>query len=222
MISRRLFSTTARSLSNVGSAPIILPEGVSISINKKYIDPVTKLRQKLEEKRKGKPPVHLTQQVSIKGPKGEVSIDIAKFVKLEEESNKLKVTVNDKTQKTQKSMWGTTRTLINNSINGVNEGHLAIIKFVGTGYRASIEEGEKGHQILNMRVGYCVPQIIKVPRDLKVQVPLPHRIIVEGVDKQKVKQLAATIRKYRPPEPYKGKGIFVDSETIKLKTRKIK
>ncbi|CAN6642009.1 large ribosomal subunit protein uL6m [Trichomonascus vanleenenianus] len=220
--SRRLFSTASVLRSNVGSSPIIIPEGVTLRLSEKKIDEVTELRMQLDSQRKGKPKVNLTKTIELSGPKGSMQIDLAQFVNIEIENNKARVLVDSQDKRVQRSMWGTTRTLVNNAVSGVVEGHMSIIKFVGTGFRAVLETDDKNRQVLNLRVGYCVPIPIKVPADLKVSVPLPHRIIIEGVDKQRVKQLAAAIRKHRPPEPYKGKGIFVDGETIKLKARKIK
>lgn len=222
VVAARAFSSSSLCMSNVGSSPIVVPDGVKIEVKPKVLDAVTKMRMELDNKRKGKTPIHLTKIATITGPRGEVAVELADFVSITEDGNKVRVDVQDKAKRAHKQMWGTTRTLLNNSVSGVSEGHLSIIKFVGTGYRAILENDDKGNQILNLRVGYCVPQIVKVPKDLKVTVPLPHRVIIEGNDKQRVKQLAATIRKYRPPEPYKGKGIFVDGETIKLKNKKVK
>jgi large subunit ribosomal protein L6 len=218
----RCFSTSTNLRSHVGSAPLILPPGVELSVTPKQLDEVTLLRMKLDSQRNGKPKINLTQTVQVTGPKGSVQLDVADFIKIVVNGDKAKVSIPEEQARAQRQMWGTTRSLINNGINGVSEGHLSIIKFVGTGYRAILETGDKGQQQLSLRVGYCVPKTVRIPKDLKVTVPLPHRVIIEGIDKQKVKLLAATIRKFRPPEPYKGKGIFVDNETIKLKNRKIK
>lgn len=227
VLGRRLFSTTMGRMSNVGSAPIIVPQGVKLEVQTKTLDPVTRLRMHLDSQRNGKARINLTKTVKITGPKGSTTVDIPNFVNLdlnvdEAVGGKVKVIVPESEKRAQRQMWGTTRTLISNSVNGVFEGHLAILKFVGTGFRAVLEKNSTGKEYLSLRVGYCVPIPIKIPSGIKVTVPLPHRVIIEGVDKQKVKQLAATIRKHRPPEPYKGKGIFVDNETIKLKNRKIK
>lgn len=226
-VGRRLFSTSTIRSSHVGSAPIIVPQGVNLKVDKKDLDPVTKMRMHSERHRNGKAKINLTQTVTVTGPKGELSVDIPEFVNLDVKSSqdnggKARVVVPDREKRHQRQMWGTTRTLINNSVTGVFEGHLSILKFVGTGFRATLEKTEAGKEYLSLRVGYCVPIPVKIPAGIKVTVPLPHRVIIEGVDKQKVKLLAATIRKHRPPEPYKGKGIFVDNETIKLKNRKIK
>lgn len=168
----------------------------------------------------------------MKGPLGETTLDIAEFVNIsiaKPETNgnesilKLTVGIEDETHTPQRQMWGTTRSLLNNYITGVSEGHISILKFVGTGFRAALEKNpDTGKERISLKVGYNIPIPVEIPEGIKIQLPLPHRMIIEGIDKQAVKLLAAKIRKTRKPEPYKGKGIFVDNETIKLKARKIK
>jgi large subunit ribosomal protein L6 len=111
----------------------------------------------------------------------------------------------------------------------VSEGHTAILRLVGVGYRATIENTAttaspefEGQQFVSLKVGYSHPIELPVPRGVKATVPQPTRILLEGIDKQVVLQFAAHIREWRVPEPYKGKGIFVNGETIKLKAKKIK
>lgn len=187
----------------------------------------------LNSKRRGKPKINLTQVASIKGPKGQVEIELADFVKIKMEDpdpqagdgavRKAIVTVEKEDVEHQRQMWGTTRGLLNNGVIGVSEGHISIIKLVGTGFRASLEKDKTTNkEYLSLKVGYCVPMRVDVPEGISVKLPLPHRIILEGNDKQQVRLLAANIRRFRKPEPYKGKGVFVDGETIQLKTRKIK
>lgn len=228
----RLFHVSSVAPSHIGSAPITIPSNVEVTIKPKDIDSITQMRMELNSKRRGKHPINLTQVATIKGPLGETTLDIAEFVNIAIEkqeaggndaSSKLFVKVEDETHNPQRQMWGTTRSLLNNSITGVSEGHIAILKFVGTGFRAALEKSpETGKERISLKVGYCVPIPVEIPEGIKIQLPLPHRMIIEGIDKQAVKLLAAKIRKYRQPEPYKGKGIFVDGETIKLKARKIK
>lgn len=202
--------------------PISLPSAAKIEFKTKVIDEVTALRMKMDSLRQGKPKIHLTKTLTVSGPKGQLNIDLPNFVDVSQHDNTLSVTVADPKMKHQRSMWGTSRTLINNGIVGVTEGHLCIVRFVGTGFRAVLEKNPDGSDYLSLRVGYCVPRIVPVPRDILVKVPVPHRITIEGCDKQRIKLLAAEIRKHRKPEPYKGKGIFIDDETIKLKQKKIK
>lgn len=213
----RQFCTSSIRLSNIGREPILLPQGTTLKLVPKAVDEVTALRAQLDRLRNGKPRIHLTQELTISGPAGELSLDLADFIGVQVAENRAEISVPEPDVKTQRTMWGTTRTLIANAVTGVNEGHLCIVKLVGTGFRAHLE----GDEIV-LRVGFSVPRKAKIPDDLKVTVPVPHRVIIEGCDKQKVKALAATLRAFRKPEPYKGKGVFVDDETIKLKQKKIK
>jgi large subunit ribosomal protein L6 len=124
---------------------------------------------------------------------------------------------------------GTTRAYLANHILGVSEGHTAILRLVGVGYRAEIISNPTtvspeypGQQFVNLKVGYSHPIELGVPQGVKASCPQPTRILLEGVEKEVVMAFAAKIRKWRVPEPYKGKGIFVNGETIKLKNKKIK
>lgn len=124
---------------------------------------------------------------------------------------------------------GTTRAYLQNHLMGVSEGHTCILRLVGVGYRATIEKSAvtvspefEGQQFVSLKVGYSHPIELPVPKGVRATTPQPTRIMLEGIDKEVVKSLAARIRKWRVPEPYKGKGIFVDAETIKLKAKKIK
>lgn len=121
------------------------------------------------------------------------------------------------------------RALIQNSVSGVSEGHVAILRLVGVGYRATLESSVPtlkpsypGQQFISLKLGFAHPVELGVPEGVKASVPQPTRILLEGVDKQVVTDFAAKIRAWRKPEPYKGKGIFVNDETIKLKAKKIK
>lgn len=124
---------------------------------------------------------------------------------------------------------GTVRALLQNHILGVSEGHTAILRLVGVGYRATVETTAvtkkpeyEGQMFVKPRVGYSHPIELGVPMGVKASCPQPTRILLEGPDKETVMQFAAKIRAWRVPEPYKGKGIFVNDETIKLKAKKIK
>ena len=121
------------------------------------------------------------------------------------------------------------RALLQNSIAGVSEGHISILRLVGVGYRATIEPTATtispsfpSQKFVNLKLGYAHPVELGIPEGVKASTPQPTRILLEGVSKQAVKQFAAEIRAWRKPEPYKGKGIFVDGETIRLKAKKIK
>lgn len=124
---------------------------------------------------------------------------------------------------------GTTRAYLQNHILGVSEGHSAILSFVGVGFRASVEntattvEAEyPGQKFINLKVGFSHPVEVGIPKGVTASTPQPTRLLLEGPEKEVVMQFAANIRKWRVPEPYKGKGIFVNGETIKLKNKKIK
>jgi large subunit ribosomal protein L6 len=111
---------------------------------------------------------------------------------------------------------------------GVSEGHTAILRLVGVGYRATVEErgGKKaqfpGQKFLCLKLGFTHPVEEPIPVGIKVTTPQPTRILVEGVDKEMIMSFAGRVRKWRPPEPYKGKGVFINDQTIKLKQKKIK
>lgn len=140
-------------------------------------------------------------------------------VSLSEDGKKLLVNAPTPEIKHHKAMWGTIRALLQNHVTGVSEGHSAILRLVGVGYRASIEGGGKR---VGLKVGYSHPIEMEIPEGVKASTPQPTRILLEGPDKEVLKEFAAKIREWRKPEPYKGKGIFINDETIKLKAKKIK
>ena len=124
---------------------------------------------------------------------------------------------------------GTTRAYLQNHVLGVSEGHTAILRLVGVGYRATVENTATtvqaeypGQKFVSLKVGYSHPIELGIPTGVTASIPQPTRILLEGVEREAVNQFAAEIRKWRKPEPYKGKGIFVNGETIKLKAKKIK
>lgn len=162
---------------------------------------------------------------------GELNLRIPTYMTLErtKPNGPIALKVTDPKIKQQREMWGTTRAYINNYIIGVSEGHTTILKLVGVGYRATVEttattvESEyDGQQFVNLKVGYSHPIELGIPKGVTASCPQPTRILLEGMDKEVIKQFAAHIRKWRVPEPYKGKGIFVNDETIQLKAKKIK
>jgi large subunit ribosomal protein L6 len=110
---------------------------------------------------------------------------------------------------------------------GVSEGHTAILRLVGIGYRASVEEIKAkaefpGQKTLCLKLGYTHPIELGIPRGVTASTPMPTRILLEGINREEVMSFAGRIRKWRPPEPYKGKGVFINDQTIKLKQKKIK
>ncbi|CAF9936968.1 MAG: hypothetical protein ALECFALPRED_007022 [Alectoria fallacina] len=160
-----------------------------------------------------------------------MSVQLPPYMSLDhdKETRKASLSILDREERKQREMWGTTRAYLNNHILGVSEGHNATLRLVGVGYRATIEPSAvsvkpeyPGQQFVSLKVGYSHPIELGIPLGMKASTPQPTRILLEGVEKEVVYQFAASIRKWRVPEPYKGKGIFVDGETIKLKAKKIK
>lgn len=124
-------------------------------------------------------------------------------------------------------MLGTTWSYLNRYVRGVSEGHTTVLRLVGIGYRATVElrpqeEQYPGQQFIILKLGFSHPVIMPVPLGMKASAPQVTRILLEGIDKETMHEFAAKIRRWRVPEPYKGKGIFVNEETIKLKQKKIK
>lgn len=195
---RRTFSTARCLQSYVGSAPISIPSGVSLSDL-----PIA-----------SKAP---SKTIVVRGPKGELNLRVPSYLTIDKADSPtgstLTLSIQNASAKEQRSMWGTTRALLSNSIVGVTEGFTVSIKFVGVGYRAAVE----GTTIV-IRVGYSKPVVLDIPEGVTAKCPQPTALILDGSDKQVVTQFAADIRSYRPPEPYKGKGIFVDNEKIKIKS----
>jgi len=110
---------------------------------------------------------------------------------------------------------------------GVSEGHTAVLRLVGIGYRAAVEDRPKqaeypGQKTLTMKLGYTHPVDLLVPKGVQASTPNPTRILLEGINREEVMSFAGRIREWRKPEPYKGKGVFINDETIKLKQKKIK
>jgi len=151
--------------------------------------------------------------VVIKGPKGELFQKIRPEIKIEIKEGKIFVSPKIETKKT-KAFWGLTRTLLFNMIKGVVEGYEKKLQIEGLGYKAEIEGGN-----LVLRVGFSHPVKVEAPKGIKFSVD-KNIITVSGIDKELVGQIAAKIRKIRPPEPYKGKGIRYLGEVVKIKPGK--
>ena len=152
--------------------------------------------------------------VTVKGPKGQLSEQISKEMIIEQESGVL--TVKRPTDdKRHRALHGLSRTLINNMVVGVTKGYTKNLDIVGVGYRAQ-KQGNK----LVLNVGYSHPVEFTEPAGIQFDVPAPNKIVVSGIDKQLVGQLAANIRAVREPEPYKGKGIKYDNEVVLRKEGK--
>ncbi len=153
--------------------------------------------------------------ITIKSNKGELSHDIHPLVKVLQEDNKLKVTVTNNS-KLAKALSGTTRALMQNMVTGVTEGFERKLNIVGVGYRAAVSG-----KVLNLSLGFSHPVAFAIPAGITIETPSQTEIIVKGIDKQKVGQIAANIRRYRQPEPYKGKGVrYADERIIRKETKK--
>ena len=152
--------------------------------------------------------------VSVKGPKGQLSTPISKDMIIEQDNGVLTVK-RPSDDKRHRALHGLSRTLINNMVVGVSKGYEKNLDIVGVGYRAQ-KQGNK----LVLNVGYSHPVEFAEEDGITFDVPNPNKIIVKGIDKQKVGQVAADIRAVRSPEPYKGKGIKYDYEVVRRKEGK--
>jgi len=152
--------------------------------------------------------------VSVKGPKGELKFDTVPHVQIAQEGNTLQVS--PLTADADRHA-GTARAQIANMIKGVTAGFLRKLELVGVGYRAQAQ-GRK----LNLTLGYSHPVVFAVPEGILVETPTPTEILIKGANRQLVGQVAANIRAYRPPEPYKGKGVKYSDEVIVRKEAKKK
>lgn len=175
-------------MSRIGRLPIQIPAGVDIKID--------------------------GQNVTVKGPKGELSLVVAKPIEVKLEDGQVLVTRPDD-ERESRSLHGLTRTLINNNIIGVTEGYSKGLEVVGTGYRVQA----KG-QNLEFNLGYSHSITVEPPAGITFQVEGNNKVTVLGIDKQAVGEVAANIRKLRKPEPYKGKGVRYAGEQIRRKAGK--
>jgi len=152
--------------------------------------------------------------VKIKGPKGELQREIHPNMKLELKDSNLEVKRPDD-QKTNKALHGLTRALVQNMVVGVTSGYKKILDIVGVGYRVEL----KGANLL-LNMGYSHPIYFMPPAEIKIETPTQTQIVISGIDKQLVGQVAAKLRSIRKPEPYKGKGIKYSGEHILRKAGK--
>lgn len=152
--------------------------------------------------------------VTVKGPKGELSLRCADPISVSVENGSVSVQrPND--DKRSKQLHGLTRTLIANMVRGVTGGFSKTLDIVGVGYRAQSQGGK-----LNIAVGFSHPVVVEPPKGIDIKVEGTNKIVISGADKQQVGQLAAQIRAIRPPEPYKGKGIRYEGERVRRKLGK--
>jgi len=156
------------------------------------------------------------QTVSIKGPKGALSLVLHDDIQAKMEKDGIKVDPRFETKRAQ-SQWGTSRTLINNLIAGVTKGFEEKLEINGVGYRAAVQ-GKN----LQLQLGFAHDVVYPIPEGITIVTPKPTEITITGTDKQKVGQVAAELRDFRPPEPYKGKGVKYADERIFRKEGKKK
>lgn len=152
--------------------------------------------------------------VAVKGPKGELAREIAKDLTVKIEENTLTVE-RPSDAKEHRSLHGLTRTLINNMVVGVTQGFTKTLEISGVGYRAA-KAGNK----VTLSLGFSHPVEVEPPQGLSLDVPAPNKIVVSGINKEAVGAMAAKIRGYREPEPYKGKGIKYEGEVVRRKVGK--
>ena len=177
-------------MSRIGKKPVPVPSGVTATVS--------------------------GQTVKVKGPKGALSLVLDENLSAKLEGNALQISKRNDGARA-KSMWGTSRTLVNNLVTGVTKGYEKKLEITGVGYRAALQ-GKN----LQIALGYSHDVIFPIPEGIAITTPKPTEILIAGIDKQKVGQVAAEIRGFRPPEPYKGKGVKYANEYIFRKEGKKK
>jgi large subunit ribosomal protein L6 len=154
--------------------------------------------------------------VTLKGKKGALSLDLNSEVQVAQDGNELSVKGRSNSRFAS-AMSGTTRALLANMVRGVSDGFEKKLELVGVGYRAQVQ-GKK----LNLTLGFSHPVVFSVPEGISVETPSQTEVIIRGADKQQVGHVAAEIRSFRPPEPYKGKGVRYSDERVIIKEAKKK
>jgi len=177
-------------MSRIGKKAVAVPSGVTVTID--------------------------GQTVTVKGPKGQLAWTVAEEIEVKQDGGELTLTKRQETQRAQ-AMWGLSRTLVANMVQGVTEGYEQTLELVGVGYRAAL----KG-QALSMQLGFSHDVDIPPPAGITFVVPKQTEIKISGIDKQMVGETAARIRRIRPPEPYKGKGVRYAGEKVRRKEGKKK
>lgn len=152
--------------------------------------------------------------VTVKGPLGQLQRELPRLINVKQQDNQIIVSRNTDS-KEERSLHGLTRTLVANMVDGVTKGYSKTLELVGVGYRAT----KQGDNVV-ISIGYSHPVNITPPAGIQLEVPVPTKIVVKGIDKEAVGSIAANIRAVREPEPYKGKGIKYDTERIRRKVGK--
>ena len=177
-------------MSRIGKKPIAIPSGVTVTLE--------------------------GQTVTVKGPKGQLAWTVAEEVEISQADGQLTLAPREDTQRSR-AMWGLSRTLVGNMVEGVTKGYEQALELVGVGYRAAM----KGNA-LSMQLGFSHDVDIKPPAGITFATPKQTEIRISGIDKQAVGEIAAQIRRIRPPEPYKGKGVRYAGEKVRRKEGKKK
>jgi large subunit ribosomal protein L6 len=177
-------------MSRIGKKPVALPSGVTVTVE--------------------------GQTVTVKGPKGQLAWTVADEIEVTQENGQLNLAVREETPRAR-AMWGLSRTLVSNMVEGVTKGYEETLELVGVGYRAAM----KGSS-LSMQLGFSHDVDIKPPAGITFATPKQTEIKISGIDKQAVGEIAARIRRIRPPEPYKGKGVRYSGEKVRRKEGKKK
>jgi large subunit ribosomal protein L6 len=177
-------------MSRIGKKAIAIPAGVSVTLD--------------------------GQAITVKGPKGQLSWTVVDEIEVAQSGGELSLTPRDESKRA-KSMWGLSRTLVANMVEGVTNGYEQTLELVGVGYRAAL----KG-PALSMQLGFSHDVDIPPPAGVTFAVPKQTEIKISGIDKQLVGEVAARIRRIRPPEPYKGKGVRYAGEAVRRKEGKKK
>ena len=175
-------------MSRIGERKLVIPDGVTVNVDGTL--------------------------VTVKGPKGELNLEVSKLVSVVVEDG-IVLTKQIKPNKEANVMQGTTNSLISNMITGVSKGYDKGLEAVGVGYRFQVS-GNK----ITINAGYSHPVVMEAPKELSVTSESNTEITIHGIDKQKVSEFAANVRKVREPEPYKGKGIRYKGEKVRRKERK--
>ena len=153
--------------------------------------------------------------VNVKGPKGQLEHKLHELVSINQDDKVLTFAANDESQQAR-ALSGTTRAVIHNMVTGVSQGFEKKLTIIGVGYRAAVQ-GKN----LNLTLGFSHPVSYAIPEGITVECPSQTEIVVKGANKQQVGQIAAEIRAYRPPEPYKGKGVrYTDEHVIRKEAKK--
>ena len=177
-------------MSRIGKKPVAIPAGVTASVE--------------------------GQTVKVKGPKGELAFTLIDDVMAEKTAAGIELKPRDESKRSR-SMWGMSRTMVENLMQGVTKGYSETLEIQGVGFRAAM----KGKD-LQLQLGFSHEVLQTIPKGVEVKVVKPTEILISGIDKQAVGQLAAEIRAYRPPEPYQGKGVRYQGEYIFRKEGKKK